>query len=209
MKTKAVILATLGAAGLGGAMVGFQGNPNAGDASVYTTSRADAYSVDATHSSVVFKVGYMGVTNFYGVFEEVAGEYAIDLANPSASTLDVAVKTESVDSNNDGRDKHLTGADFFSAKEFPDIRFVGKTFEAAGENKVKVTGDLTLRGVTREETTVLEWIGDREDPRGGYRSGWEATLEIDRSNYGVNYGIENGALGDRTSITVAITGIRE
>ena len=63
---------------------------------------------------------------------------------------------ESVDSNNDGRDKHLRGADFFSVKEFPEIRFVGKTFESAGENKVRITGDLTFHGVTREETTVLE-----------------------------------------------------
>jgi len=208
MKTKqSVILGSVGAAFLGAAMIGL--SPFSAETTFAPTSRADAYAVDATHSSVVFKVGYMGVTNFYGSFEEVAGEYAIDLANPSASTLDIAVTTESVDSNNDGRDKHLRGADFFSAKEFPQIRFVGKTFEAAGENKIRVTGDLTLRGVTREETTVLEWIGDREDPRGGYRSGWEAVLEIDRSNYGVSYGVDNGALGDRTAITVAITGMRQ
>lgn len=209
MKTKSVVLAAVGAAALGGVMVGFQGNPNAGDPALLATSRADAFAVDATHSSVVFKVGYMGVTNFYGRFNQVAGEYAIDPANPSASVLNIAVKTESIDSNNQGRDKHLRGADFFSAKEFPEIRFVGTGFESAGENKIKVTGDLTLRGATRTETAVLEWIGGREDPRGGFRSGWEATLEIDRSNYGVNYGIENGALGDRTTIVVAITGMRQ
>lgn len=207
MKLKALILAAAGATALGGAMIAL--SPVAPEAGFAPTSRADAFAVDGTHSSVVFKVGYMGVANFYGMFEQVAGEYAIDLENPSASTLDVAVMTESVDSNNEGRDKHLRGADFFSAKEFPEIRFVGKTFEAAGENKIKVTGDLTLRGVTQEETATLEWLGGREDPRGGFRSGWEATLEIDRSEYGVSYGVDNGALGDTTTIVVAITGMRE
>ncbi len=209
MKTKSMVLAAVGSAALGGVMIGFGSNPNAADKAVYETSRADAYAVDATHSSVVFKLGYMGVTNFYGSFEQMGGEYAIDLENPSSSVLDVVVMAESVDSNNDGRDKHLRGADFFSVKEFPEIRFVGKTFESAGENKVRITGDLTFHGVTREETTVLEWIGDRADPRGGHRSGWEAVLEINRSDYGVNYGVENGALGDKTTITVAITGMRQ
>ncbi len=209
MKTKFVLLSAVGAAALVGSMVGFNSNINSGDAAMFATSRADAFGVDATHSSVVFKVGYMGVTNFYGSFEQVAGEYAIDLENPSASMLDVAVKAESIDSNNDGRDKHLRGGDFFSAKEFPEIRFVGKSFEAAGESTIKVTGELTLRGVTQEETAVLEWIGGREDPRGGFRSGFEAVLEINRSDYGVSYGVENGALGDKTTITVAITGMRQ
>lgn len=209
MKTKSVVLAAFGAAILGGSMVGFNSNVNAGDAAMFATTRADAFGVDATHSSVLFKVGYMGVTNFYGRFGQVAGEYAIDLENPSNSILNVAVKTESVDSNNADRDKHLRGADFFSAKEFPEIRFVGKSFEAVGDNTIKVTGDLTLRGVTQEETATLEWMGGREDPRGGYRSGFEAVLEIDRSDYGVSYGVENGALGDKTTITVALTGMRQ
>lgn len=209
MKTKSLVLAAVGSAALGGGMIGFSSNPNAADLAVFEVSRAGAYAVDDTHSSVVFKIGYMGVTNFYGSFERVGGEYAIDLENPSSSSLDIAVKAESVNSNNDGRDKHLRGADFFSAKEFPEIRFVGTGFESAGENKVKVTGDLSFHGVTREETTVLEWIGDRADPRGGHRSGWEAVIEINRSDYGVNYGIENGALGDKTTITVAITGMQQ
>lgn len=207
MKAKALILAAAGAAVLGGVMIGL--SPSAPEAAFAPTTRADAFGVDGLHSAVVFKVGYMGVANFYGVFEDVSGEYALDLDNPSASSIDIVVKTESVDSNSADRDKHLRGADFFSAKEFPEIRFVGKTFEAAGENKVKVTGDLTLRGVTQEVTTVVEWFGGRDDPRGGYRSGWEATFEINRSEFGVNYGIQNGALGDKTSIVVAITGLRQ
>lgn len=207
MKAKALILAAASAAVLGGVMIGL--TPSAPETTFAPTARADAFGVDGMHSSVVFKVGYMGVANFYGRFNQVAGEYALDLDNPSASSLDIVVKTESVDSNSSDRDKHLRGADFFSAKEFPEIRFVGKSFEAAGENKIKVTGDLTLRGVTQEVSTVLEWFGGRDDPRGGFRSGWEATLEINRSEYGVNYGVQNGALSDTTTIIVAITGMRQ
>ena len=91
MKTKSVVLAAFGAAVLGGSMVGFNSNVNAGDAAMFETSRADAFGVDATHSSVLFKVGYMGVTNFYGRVGQVAGAYAIDLENPCNSILNVAV----------------------------------------------------------------------------------------------------------------------
>ena len=170
---------------------------------------ADEFAVDGVHSSVVFKVGYMGVANFYGRFNEVKGAYSIDFDNPSASALDIAIPTESVDSNNSGRDQHLRGADFFSAKEFPTIRFLATEFSKVDDDTMRITGDLSLRGVTKTVSVDLDWLGQRPDPRGGIRSGFEVVFPINRSDFGVSYGIDNGALGDETTITVAITGMRQ
>lgn len=166
------------------------------------------YQIDNTHSSVLFKVGYFGVTNFYGRFDEVSGVYDINMENPSSSKLEMTVPAESVNSNNEGRDRHLGGPDFFSSKEFPEMSFVAKSFEKVDDKTLKVTGDFTMRGKTQEETATLTWMGERDDPRGGLRSGWEATMTVNRSDYGVNYGVENGALGDETTIITAITGMR-
>ena len=209
MGINAALLAATGTIIMGGLAVGNSTTAPAHESVNVAASQADTYGVDGMHSSVVFKVGYMGVTNFYGRFNKVSGEYSIDLDNPSASKLSVSVQADSVDSNSENRDKHLKGGDFFSAQEFPEISFVGKTFEAAGDNTLKITGDLTLKGVTKTETTVLEWMGDRADPRGGQRSGWEAKITINRSEYGVDYGVENGALGDEVELTVAITGMQK
>ncbi|MGP1272799.1 MAG: YceI family protein [Phycisphaerales bacterium] len=198
-----------GVISFGGAGVHLLGGGDATPQAQASTTRAGTFDVDAVHSSVVFKVGYMGVANFYGRFNEVEGTYSIDLENPSNSELDVTIPAESIDSNSEGRDRHLRGADFFSTKEFPTIRFVGNEFEAAGENTLRVTGDLTLRGVTQPVTVDLQWLGERPDPRGGVRSGFEAVFTIDRSDFGVSYGVDNGALGDATTVTVALTGMRQ
>lgn len=205
-RTSAVMAASLVA--IGGLALGFVPQTEAAPVETIASGLADTYSVDNKHSSVIFSVGYMGVTNFYGRFNKVSGDYSIDPENPSESSLSVAVETGSVDSNDKGRDKHLMGADFFSAKEFPQISFVGKSFEAADDNTIKVTGDLTLRGETRTETATLTWMGEKSDPRGGTRSGFEAKLVINRSDYGVSYGVENGALGDEVTLIVGITGTR-
>lgn len=208
MKTSVLVVAA-GATGLGGmalAALGFEDPTPALNAS---SSRAGAYDVDSLHSSVVFKVGYQNVANFYGRFNEVGGTYSIDPANPSASEIDITVNAASVDSNNDGRDDHLRGPDFFAAKEFPAIRFVASSFEAVDADTIRATGDLTLRGVTKQVSVDIDWMGEGPDFRGGTRSGFETVLTVNRSEFGVNYGVENNVLGDTTEITIAITGMQK
>lgn len=197
-----------GVLAVGGLAVGLATQTEAAPTEVFAVSNAETYGVDNGHSSVLFGVSYMGVTNFYGRFNKVSGEYSIDPDNPSASSLDISVDAESVDSNSAGRDKHLRGADFFSAKEFPQIRFVATSFEAGEGDSMNMTGELTLRGKTQTETATLVWMGEMDDPRGMVRSGFEAKLVIDRSDYGVNYGVESGALGDEVTLTIGITGTR-
>jgi len=205
----AIVTATAGAIIGGGWVVGHMPTPVSTVAVSGIASKADTYAVDNVHSSVLFKVGYMGVANFYGRFNQVSGEYTIDLEDMSACSLDVTIAASSVDSNNADRDKHLRGADFFSAKEFPQIRFVATGFESMPDGTIQMSGELTLRGVTKTTSATLEWLGDRADPRGGHRSGFDAALAVTRSDFGVNYGIDNGALGDDVEVTIALTGMRQ
>ncbi len=170
---------------------------------------ADMYEVDGLHSSVVFRVGYMGVSNFYGRFNDVSGTYRLDFDNPSESSIDISIDTASIDTANEGRDKHLRGPDFFSAKEFPTVSFTGTSFEAVDSDTIRVTGDMTVRGVTQAVTVDIDWVGDRPDPRGGYRSGIDTTLTINRSDFGVSYGVDIGVLGDSTDIMIGLTGMKQ
>jgi polyisoprenoid-binding protein YceI len=170
---------------------------------------ADLYEVDGLHSSVVFRVGYMGVSNFYGRFNDVSGTYKLDFDNPSQSSIDITIDTASIDTANEGRDKHLRGPDFFSAKEFPTVTFTGTSYEAVDGDTIRVTGDMTVRGTTKEVTVDIDWVGDRPDPRGGYRSGIDTMLTIDRSDFGVSYGVDVGVLGDKTDIMIGLTGMKQ
>ena len=208
MGINAALLAA-GAMMLSGSLGWHAPAPAAPTLDIGVSRQVDVYAVDNMHSSVIFKVGYMGVANFYGRFNEITGEYSIDPDDMSACSLDVTVGVGSVDTNNDDRNKHLRGADFFSAKEFPEMRFVATGFQSMSDGTIEMSGELTLRGVTKDTSATLEWLGDRDDPRGGHRSGFEAALSITRSDFGVNYGVDNGLLGDEVEITIALTGMRQ
>ncbi|MEL7483204.1 MAG: YceI family protein [Planctomycetota bacterium] len=207
MKLTTAALATVGVVA-GGSLLSAVG---VSDPTPHATASAgaDMYEVDGLHSSVVFRVGYMGVSNFYGRFNEVSGSYMLDFDNPSQSSIDITIDTASIDTANEGRDKHLRGPDFFSAKEFPTVSFTGTSFEAVDADTIRVTGDMSVRGRTQEVTVDIDWIGDRPDPRGGYRSGIDTTLTINRSDFGVSYGVDVGVLGDKTDIMIGLTGMKQ
>jgi polyisoprenoid-binding protein YceI len=117
------------------------------------------------------------------------------------------VKIDSIDTANGDRDKHLKGPDFFNAKEFPTMAFKAKSMKAADEKTYEVTGDLTIHGVTKEVTVKLERLGTGKDPRSGKpRTGWETTFRINRSDFGMKFGIP--AIGDEVLITVAVEGVQ-
>lgn len=211
MKLSTTLLTTAGLAlafSTGGAIlssVGLEDPTPAASANI----AADSYEVDGLHSSVVFRVGYMGVSHFYGRFNGISGTYSLDYENPSESSIDISIDAASIDTAHEGRDDHLKGADFFSAKEFPQITFTGTSFEAVDADTIRVTGDLTMRGVTEEVTVDIDWVGEREDPRGGYRSGISANMTVPRSDFGVNYGVATGALGNDVTIMIGLTGMRQ
>ena len=166
------------------------------------------FDVDPVHSSILFRVKHLEVSYFYGRFKEVSGSFQVDENNPAKSTIALKVSAESVDSNSEGRDRHLKSQDFFSAKEFPFISFKSTKIEKAGENAYRVTGDLTYRGVTRSIRFQAEHTGTASvSPRFGLRSGYEAILDIKRSDFGDTYGIKDKVLSDALRLIISIEGM--
>lgn len=172
------------------------------------TSAAGPFKIDSVHSSVVFRVKHLDVSYFYGRFNEISGQFNLDPADPSSGSIEVEIKAGSVDTNSESRDKHLRSPDFFNSKEFPTIRFKSRSIRKAGDDKLEVTGDLELHGVTRPITATIEHTGsgDRGE-RMGVRSGLEASFTIQRSEFGISY--MPGALGEEVRVYAGLEGVKK
>ena len=165
-----------------------------------------AYAIDGVHSKALFRVQHLGAGRFWGRFNDVSGTVMFDRG--VEIRMDVAIRTESVDSGNKDLDKHLMSPDFFNAKE-PSCATM--TFKSTGcsmgdKGIYMVTGDLTIHGVTKQVTVPVEFTGAADMGRGA-RAGCETTFSIKRSEYGMNWGVEKGMLGDEVRITVALEGV--
>lgn len=174
------------------------------------TAESKRFKVDPVHSSAVFRIKHMGVAPFYGRFNDISGEMTWNRDNPENSSLNVTIKAESIDTNNQNRDAHLRSPDFFTAREHPEITFKSTAFELKSQETYTVKGDLTLHGVTKPITIELNRTGAGEHPRSGKDLvGLETTFRIKRSDFNMNWGIEEGVLGDEVRLHVAIEGIAE
>lgn len=166
---------------------------------------AETYDVDKSHSSILFRVKHLGVSYAYGRFNDFSGTVVVD-ADAAKCSVEIVAKTESVDSNDAKRDQHLKSPDFFNVKQFPALSFKSTKVAISGE-KYEVTGDLTMKGVTKPLTVVLDRVGSGKDPWGGYRTGFEGTFTVKRSDFGMNY-MPDG-IGDEVKILISIEGIRK
>jgi polyisoprenoid-binding protein YceI len=165
------------------------------------------YAIDNVHSDVIFRASHLGVSHAFGRFNEISGEIQVDTDDPAKMTINVEIQTGSLDTNSDDRDKHLRSPDFFNAKQFPLIQFKSTAVRSKGGNKLEMTGDLTLHGVTKPVTVEVEKVGAGKDPWGGYRAGWVSEFTIKRSDFGMKFMLEG--LGDEVEIIVALEGVRE
>lgn len=171
---------------------------------------ADAFKVDAVHSSVVYRIKHNNVAYHYGRFDQVEGTFLLDKDNPSSGSINVSIPVDSVSSGNGGRDGHLKKADFFAAKEFPTITFKSTEITAKGESEgypaFDVKGDLTLHGVTKPVTAQVRHTGQGSGQKGEV-AGIEAKFTIKRSDFGMNFMVGKG-LGDDVTIMVSLEGGR-
>jgi len=172
------------------------------------TTQAAAYGVDPVHSSVVFRIKHAGITNFYGRFNGLTGEFTFDPDNPSAGQFAFSVKTQNVDTGNSQRDDHLRNADFFNAVQFPTIDFKSTSITHVEGNHYVLKGDLSLHGKTRPVEAKFEWLGT-----GTFRNrpiaAFEAVIEIKRSDFDMTHfmapdGSDSGGLGNNVTIKVAV-----
>ncbi len=175
-------------------------------ASSLTLAAPVKYEVDPTHSFVTFSISHLGFSFLQGRFNELSGELSYDADNPSASRIEMEVKTASIDSNHAERDRHLRGSDFLNVARFPTATFVTTGFEPRGEDGV-LKGDLTLHGVTRPIRIEVEFVGAGTDPWGGQRRGYNGRTSIKRSDFGMTYNL--GPDADAMDLHFVIEGVRK
>jgi polyisoprenoid-binding protein YceI len=167
---------------------------------------ADTYAVDGVHSSVVFRVKHMNTSNAWGRFNNIAGTFTLDEANPAESKLDFQVKSDSIDTADAKRDQHLKSPDFFNAVQYPAITFKSQSVTKAG-GAYEVTGDLTLHGVTKPVTIKVVPTGSGKDMRGTPIAGIETSFNIKRSDYGMSKMV--GPVGDDVWVNVSVEATRK
>ena len=175
---------------------------------------ASTWTIDPDHSNIGFKVRHLMVSNVKGSFDKHTGTVEINDKDITKSKVEVSIDTNSINTNVQKRDDHLRSADFFNVAKFPTMTFVSKKIAQAGKDKLKVTGDLTLHGVTK--VVVLDVEGpskESKDPWGSLRKGATATTKINRKDFGLvwNKALETGGVvvGDEITITLEIEMIKK
>ncbi|MFC5721206.1 YceI family protein [Streptomyces gamaensis] len=170
------------------------------------------YTIDPSHSSIGFTVRHAMVTNVRGSFTEHEGTLRLDGADPSRSTAAIDVRIASVDTGIRDRDAHLRSADFFDAETFPLMSFRSTKAEQLGGDRYRITGDLTIKDVTRPLSIDLEFHGSATDVYGNERVGFEGGTEILRSDWGLtwNAALEAGGVmvSDKVKLTFDISAIK-
>jgi polyisoprenoid-binding protein YceI len=171
------------------------------------------YKIDPAHSGAQFTVRHMMISNVRGGFSNVQGTVEYDPQNQAATRIDAVIDVNTINTLDAQRDAHLKSPDFLHAEQYPTITFKSKKFESAGDGEAKVTGDLTIHGVTKEVVLNVEGpTPEAKDPFGNVRIGASATTKIKRSEFGLtwNAAIETGGVlvGDDLKIELEISAIR-
>jgi len=173
--------------------------------SVPEAPQPGTWALDATHTDVSFSARHLMVTKVRGHFPLVSGEVTI-AENPLESSVVATIDVANVASGDTGRDEHLRSEDFFHAERHPTATFRSTAVEAAGDGSYRLTGDLTIKGVTRPVTLDLEYLGTISSPWGDQRAGFSATTEVSRKDWGLewNVALEAGGVvvGDKVRLTI-------
>ena len=175
---------------------------------------ASTWNIDPDHSNFGFKIKHLMVSNVKGNFEKYSGVVDINEMDITKSKVEVTIDMNSVNTNVKKRDDHLRSADFFDVAKYPTMTFVSKKVTVASPDNLKVTGDLTLHGVTKEVVLDLEGpTGESKDPWGNIRKGATATTKINRKDFGLtwNQALETGGVlvGDEVELTLEVEMIKK
>jgi polyisoprenoid-binding protein YceI len=177
------------------------------------TVEAGTYTVDASHSNIGFRVRHLGLAMVSGRFDDIDATVVIpdgDLSNLQARAV---MRAASINTNHDRRDEHLRSDDFFDAANHPEVIFESRQVEWIDENMFKLTGDLTMRGVTREVTLDGEFAGTTLDMQGNHRVGLSAETVVNRHDFGLswNRALETGGIvvADDVRLSIEFSGVRQ
>lgn len=172
-----------------------------------TTSAADyKFDKEGQHAFVQFRIQHLGYSWLYGTFKDFDGSFTFDEANPAADKVNVTINTNSLDTNHAERDKHLRSADFLNTGKFPQATFASTAVKKDGKD-YKITGDLTLNGVTKPVTLDAKLMGEGKDPWGGYRAGFEASGEIVLKEFNISKDL--GPASQKAELIISVEGVRK
>ena len=174
---------------------------------------ADSWNIDTAHSQITFTVRHMVFAKVRGRFGKWTGALQLDPQDLGKSKVEVAIDASSIDTSEAQRDGHLKSPDFFDVARFPELKFKSRGVETRGTDQARVSGDLTLHGVTKEVVLDVEISGRGKDPWGNERIGFSATTAIDRTDFGLKYNqaLEAGGVlvGTRVDIDIDLQAVKQ
>jgi polyisoprenoid-binding protein YceI len=172
-----------------------------------------AWTIDAAHSGIHFAVRHMVISKVRGSFDGFTATLELDEADLTRSRVAVRIDAASISTKNAQRDAHLRSPDFFDVERFPALTYVSKRVEAAGSDRFRVVGDLTIRDVTREVVLDAELGGLGKDPWGGERAGFTARTTVDRREFGLTWNqlLETGGVlvGDKIEVEIEVEAVAQ
>ena len=170
------------------------------------------WQIDNTHSQATFSVRHMMVSTVRGHFRVLSGKLEIDEQHPENSWIEAEVDASSIDTRDERRDGHLRSPDFFAVATYPKITFKSTKVELEGDHEYRVTGDLTIRNITKQVTFDAEYSGQLKDLYGMQRAGLSAKATINRKDWGLNWNqaLESGGVlvGDKVSIEIDLAAVQ-
>jgi polyisoprenoid-binding protein YceI len=170
---------------------------------VSAVAQLETWQIDPNHSASQFAVRHAGISTVRGAFGKTTGTVQYDPADVTKTSLDVTIDAASINTRVEPRDKDLRSPNFFDVEKFPTITFKSKKVEAAGKGKLKITGDLTIKGTTKEVVLDVDGPnGPTRDPRGNSHMGASATTQISRKDFGVSGA--PGGVADEVQITIDV-----
>jgi len=169
------------------------------------------YEIDTrgAHAFIEFRIKHLGYSWLLGRFNRFRGDFSYDPKHPESNRVKVTIDLASLDSNHAERDRHLRSARFFDVKEFPQAVFVSTGWEPLGDGRAKLTGKLTLRGITRPVTIDVSEVGHGPDPWGGYRRGFEGTTTLKLSDWKMKEAAILGPAAEEIIVYLSVEGIRK
>ncbi|HDY97639.1 MAG TPA: YceI family protein [Pseudomonas sabulinigri] len=171
--------------------------------------QAADYVIDqqGQHASVNFKISHLGYSWIYGRFNDFSGNFSWDADKPEASAVKVSINTTSVDSNHAERDKHLRSDDFLNVGAHPTATFESTKVEMTGDDTANITGNLMLNGVTKPVVLDAKFIGEGEDPWGGYRAGFSGTTTLALKDFDIS--MDLGPASQEVELIITVEGVRQ
>lgn len=177
------------------------------------SATATSWTLDPAHTSVEFAAKHLMITTVKGRFSDVSGTIKMNEANPATSSVKAVIKAASIDTRTEQRDAHLKSVDFLEVERYPEITFTSTKVEPAGEDRYRITGDLTIHGITKSTVLDVTDEGRTKDPWGGVRAGFSATTRIDRRDFGLTWNqvLESGGVvvGNEIRITIEVEATKD